>query len=174
MHLSLEKVRSVEEFYGYREARNLMLEHYGRFAEGISNLPLLLSSLPGLGKTHMTLSHILHFEKLTLILPEPAENSAPSWFGFLIAVRPESGIRRNEVTAYLESHRIQTRPLFAGNLTRHPCFEGLRPGRDYRVAAPLVNTDRLMNDALWVGVYPGMTEAKRAFMAEKIREFFRA
>ena len=87
---------------------------------------------------------------------------------------PASGKTRADLARFLESHRIQTRPLFAGNLTRHPCFEGLKAGRDYRAAAPLVNTDRLMNDALWVGVYPGMTEAKRAFMAEKIREFFRA
>lgn len=111
---------------------------------------------------------------LPLRFMEPTPGSEPSWFGFLMMPDPAAGKTRAELVRFLESHRIQTRPLFAGNLTRHPCFEGLKAGRDYRVAAPLVNTDRLMNDALWVGVYPGMTEAKRAFMAEKIREFFRA
>ena len=94
-----------------------------------------------------------------LILPEPAENSEPSWFGFLIAVRPESGIRRNDVTAYLESHRIQTRLLFSGDLILHPCFDAIRGTDAYRVAGDLTGTDFVMNQAFWVGVYPGMTDA---------------
>ena len=93
-----------------------------------------------------------------LILPEPAENSEPSWFGFLISVRPESGLERNRVTRYVEEHNIQTRLLFSGNLIRHPCFDQIRGSDAYRVAGDLTVTDFVMNNAFWVGVYPGMTD----------------
>ena len=103
-----------------------------------------------------------------LILPEPAENSVPSWFGFLISVRPESGLGRNDITRYIEEHNIQTRLLFSGNLIKHPCFDEIRNTDAYRVAGSLEMTDLVMNNAFWVGVYPGMTDGIIDYMAEVI------
>jgi len=105
-----------------------------------------------------------------LILPEAADFSDPSWFGFLITVRPESGLDRNRLTRYLEDRNIQTRLLFSGNLIRHPCFDGLRGTAAYRVIGDLRETDRIMKDTFWVGVYPGMTEEKLDYMARMITE----
>lgn len=105
-----------------------------------------------------------------LILPEPAENSRPSWFGFLLTVRPESGLDRNKVTRYIEEHNVQTRLLFSGNLVKHPCFDQIRGTAAYRVSGDLRNTDTVMNDTFWVGVYPGMTDAMIDYMAQVIAE----
>jgi CDP-6-deoxy-D-xylo-4-hexulose-3-dehydrase len=90
-----------------------------------------------------------------LILPKPTVHSDPSWFGFVITVRPDSGFTRNELTHYLEVNRIETRNLFAGNLLRHPAFENIR----HRVVGELTNTDTITNDTFFVGVYPGIGDA---------------
>ena len=104
-----------------------------------------------------------------IILPEPCENSTPSWFGFLITCK--EGIDRNKIVRHLESCGVQTRMLFAGNLLKHPCFDEMRKNNEgYRVVGDLKNTDRIMNDTFWIGVYPGMTNEKLDYMAEKIRE----
>ena len=105
-----------------------------------------------------------------LILPEPALDSRPSWFGFLISVRPESGLDRNKITRYIESHNVQTRLLFSGNLIKHPCFNELRGTDAYRVVGTLENTDFIMNNTFWVGVYPGMTDEMIDYMAKVILE----
>ncbi|MFQ9510101.1 MAG: lipopolysaccharide biosynthesis protein RfbH [Lachnospiraceae bacterium] len=104
-----------------------------------------------------------------LILPEPCENSQPSWFGFLITCR--EGIDRNKVVQYVEEKGVQTRMLFAGNLTKHPCFDQMREAKEgYRIVGELTNTDRIMNHTFWVGVYPGMTEEQIDYMAKVIKE----
>lgn len=103
-----------------------------------------------------------------LILPEPAENSRPSWFGFLISVKPEAGINRNQITRHLEEHNIQTRLLFSGNLTRHPCFDQIRGTDAYRISGGLENTDFVMNNTFWIGVYPGMTDQMIDYMAQEV------
>lgn len=105
-----------------------------------------------------------------LILPEPAENSEPSWFGFLISVKPETGIKRNDVTRYIENHNVQTRLLFSGNLIKHPCFDQIRDTDAYRVVGELENTEYIMNNTFWVGVYPGMTDKMIDYMAQVIIE----
>ena len=106
-------------------------------------------------------------DKVTL--PEACENSRPSWFGFLITCK--DGVSRNDVVKYVESHGVQTRMLFAGNLTKHPCFDEMRKtGEGYRIVGELTNTDRIMNDTFWVGVYPGMTDEMIDYMAECITE----
>jgi len=105
-----------------------------------------------------------------LIIPEATENSEPSWFGFLISVKPESGLKRNEVTKYIEEHNVQTRLLFSGNLTLHPCFDQIRGTDAYRVASSLDTTNFIMENSFWVGVYPGMTEEKLAYMSKTIHE----
>lgn len=102
------------------------------------------------------------------ILPEPAENSEPSWFGFLLSVRPGSGLDRNKITRYLEDKGIQTRLLFSGNLIRHPCFDQIRGTDAYRVVGDLKNTDYIMNNSFWIGVYPGMTDEMLDYMAQTI------
>lgn len=104
-----------------------------------------------------------------LILPEPCDNSRPSWFGFLITCK--EGVDRNAVVQYVESKGVQTRMLFAGNLTKHPCFDQMRAeGTGFRVVGDLTNTDRIMNDTFWVGVYPGMTDEMIDYMAKTIKE----
>ena len=105
-----------------------------------------------------------------LILPQAAENSRPSWFGFLISIRPDSGLSRDMVTRYLETHNIQTRLLFSGNLTRHPCFDPIRGTGAYRVVGGLETTDFVMNNSFWIGVYPGMTDAMLDYMADCLIE----
>ncbi len=105
-----------------------------------------------------------------VILPEPAENSEPSWFGFLLSVREGVGLRRDEIIRYLEQHNIQTRLLFSGNLIKHPCFDQIRGTEAYRVAGGLDVTDFVMCNSFWVGVYPGMTDEKIDYMAEVIME----
>ena len=104
-----------------------------------------------------------------LQLFEKLPESDPSWFGFLMTVKDGS---RNDLAQYLESKKIQTRNLFAGNILKHPCFESLKEGEDYRVAGSLEVTDRIMNDSLWIGLYPGMGEAKLDYMIATIREYF--
>ena len=105
-----------------------------------------------------------------IILPEPAENSCPSWFGFLISVKEETGLNRNDVTRYIEEHNVQTRLLFSGNLIKHPCFDQIRGTDQYRVVGELTNTEFVMNNTFWVGVYPGMTDEMVDYMAEIIIE----
>lgn len=104
-----------------------------------------------------------------LILPYHEDDACPSWFGFLMTVR--DGVGREKVVRYIESKGVQTRMLFAGNLLRHPCFDELREaGTGYRVVGELANTDRIVRDTFWVGVYPGMTEEMLGYMVETILE----
>ena len=103
-----------------------------------------------------------------LILPEPCPNATPSWFGFLLTCC--EGLEREPVVRALEAHGIQTRMLFAGNLVKHPCFDRMREeGRGYRIVGQLAETDRIMKDTFWLGVYPGMTEAQLDFMADVLQ-----
>ncbi len=104
-----------------------------------------------------------------LILPEACPNSKPSWFGFLITCK--EGVDRNRIVQYLEENGVQTRMLFAGNLTKHPCFDSMRQTKTgYRIVGTLKETDRIMNCSFWVGVYPGMTDKMIDYMAEVIKK----
>jgi CDP-6-deoxy-D-xylo-4-hexulose-3-dehydrase len=103
-----------------------------------------------------------------IILPEASPNSDPSWFGFLISIRPESGLDRNRITRYIEEHNVQTRLLFAGNLIKHPCFDQIRNTDKYRVVGELLQTDFVMNNTFWVGVYPGMTDEMIDYIAKVV------
>ena len=133
----------LRKFPGFVEKRKA---NYARLYEGLKDLPQIR-------------------------IFRPYAESDPSWFGFLMTVQPMAGFTRNDLAKHLESCNIQTRNLFAGNIVRHPCFETMREGIDYRIAAPLVNTDSIMNDALWIGLYPGMGEAKLDYMIKTIRKF---
>ena len=107
-----------------------------------------------------------------LILPEPCPGSRPSWFGFLITCR--EGADRNRIVQRIEAAGVQTRMLFAGNLIKHPCFDEMRSCQEgYRTAGSLENTDRIMRDSFWVGVYPGMTDEMIHYMGQEIEKAVR-
>ena len=102
-----------------------------------------------------------------LILPEPIESSNPSWFGFMITCKTNE--ERNKIVEKLETQKIQTRALFAGNLVRHPCFDQIRNTDEYRIVGSLENTDKIMNNSFWIGVYPGMTKEMLDKMVQVIK-----
>ena len=133
----------LEKFPGFVEKRK---ENYARLYEGLKDLT-----------------------KIRIFRPLP--ESEPSWFGFLMTVQPDAGFTRNDLAQHLEAANIQTRNLFAGNLTKHPCFDTMVEGVDYRVVGDLKNTDTIMNSSLWIGLYPGMGDAKLDYMVKTIREF---
>ena len=103
------------------------------------------------------------------ILPEATPHSMPSWFGYLITIRDGSPLKRRDVVRYLEEEKIGTRLLFGGNLTRQPAFRDV----EFRVAGDLTNTDKLMNDAFWIGVWPGIGEAERSYMVSTFVDMVR-
>ena len=133
----------LETFPSFVEKRKA---NFSRLYEGLKDLP-----------------------QLRLFGKNPAAD--PSWFGFLMTVKPDAGFTRTDLTRHLESKNIQTRNLFAGNILRHPCFDSLVEGADYRVAGTLDNTETIMNATFWIGLYPGMGEAKIEYMIKTIREF---
>ncbi|MCL7456346.1 lipopolysaccharide biosynthesis protein RfbH [Micromonospora echinofusca] len=102
-----------------------------------------------------------------LLLPEATPDSDPSWFGFVITVRPSAPFTRNDLVLHLESQQIRTRLLFSGNLTRHPAYRQV----DYRVAGTLENSDVIVDNTFWIGVYPGITDEMTAYVGRTIREF---
>jgi CDP-6-deoxy-D-xylo-4-hexulose-3-dehydrase len=102
-----------------------------------------------------------------VILPEATPNSDPSWFGFPITLRQEAPASRVDLLKYLDQNKIGTRLLFAGNLTRQPYMAG----RNFRISRELANTDRVMNQTFWLGVYPGLTEAQREYVVTRIETF---
>jgi CDP-6-deoxy-D-xylo-4-hexulose-3-dehydrase len=130
-----------------------------------------LDKLPGFAESRKR-NHKYLTERLTevsdrLILPEACDNSDPSWFGYIVTCR--EGVDKNSIVNSLEKNGIQTRMLFAGNLTKQPCFDEMRKSRTgYRIVGELSETDRIMKDSFWIGVYPGMTERMLEYMAESL------
>ncbi len=123
---------------------------------------------------HATLSRLLAPVSRLLHVQEPTPGSEPSWFGLLLTLTEEAkaaGLTRAGIVSQLEAARVQTRMLFAGNMVRQPCFDGMRAagkpgaGAGYRIAGELTETDRLMDEAFWVGVYPGLTGEMIEYMA---------
>ena len=110
-----------------------------------------------------SVSEVIHFAS-------PTEHADPSWFGFLMTVKDDAPFTRDQIVAHLENAKIQTRTLFAGNMTRQPCFNDLKRGVDYRVIGDLPVADRFMNRAFWVGVYPGLSQEQLDYMVERILE----
>ncbi len=120
-----------------------------------------------------TLLTLLYPYQEYLQLPKCSMEAEPSWFGFLLQVHDEAPFTRNEITQFLEEKLIQTRNLFSGNIVYHPAFENLIEGVDYRIVGQLTETDKVMNNGFWIGVYPGMSEEKLEYMADKIIQFFK-
>lgn len=132
-----------------------------------------LERLPGFVETRRrnfaTLRAGLRELEDVLVLPEPAPNSEPSWFGFPLLVREDAPFTRDALTRFLESRKIATRLLFGGNLVRQPAYQGV----NYRVVGDLANSDRVMHGAFWIGVHPGLTEEMLAYMIESVNAFCR-
>jgi CDP-6-deoxy-D-xylo-4-hexulose-3-dehydrase len=137
-------VAQLEKFPKFVERRK---ENYKRLSDGLEGLREYIST-----------------QKATF-------NSDPSWFGFLMTVTDKASFTRNEISMYLEENKIQTRNLFAGNILRHPLFDSMIENEDYRVIGNLPNTDKIMNDSFWIGLYPGMGNDAIDYMINKIREF---
>ena len=136
-------------------------------AVGVEQLKKLPSFIDARKKNFKLLYDGLKKYEQYFILPEVEEKADPSWFGFLLTVRGDAGFTKNEIVSYLEDNKISTRMLFAGNITRHPCFRDVK----YKVSGTLLNTDSIMNDTFWIGVYPGMNDEIIKYMLEKIGTF---
>lgn len=108
-----------------------------------------------------------------LVLNSATPNSDPSWFGFMITLKGGVKFTRNELVEHLENSNIQTRNLFAGNMLRHPMFDSMVNGTDYRVIGELPNTDKIMNDSFWISLYPGMGDNAIGYMIKHIQAFTR-
>lgn len=142
-------------------------------AVGVEQLKKLPGFIEARRRNFGTLTELLQPVADRLLLPVATPGSEPSWFGYLMTVREGAGVSRDELVRALEGARVQTRMLFAGNMVRQPAFDGMRERAEgFRVAAPLTNTDRIMNDAFWVGVYPGMTDEMLRHMAGVLRGAF--
>ena len=137
-------------------------------AIGCSQLKKLDGFKAARKRNHIDLCNKLKCLEDRLTLPEKLPDSDPNWFGFLITCKKESD--RNKLVKQLESKGIQTRMLFSGNIVRHPCFEHLVKNKDYRIVGSLENTDRIMNNTFWVGVYPGLSERDIERIASTIKE----
>lgn len=118
-------------------------------------------------KNHSRLMEILKPYEDRLVLPKASEHADPSWFAFVITVKPDAGFTRNQLTQFLESNRIETRNLFSGNLLRHPAFEKI----NCRVVGDLSNTDTIMNNTFFIGVYPGIKSPHLEKIAETFKRF---
>jgi CDP-6-deoxy-D-xylo-4-hexulose-3-dehydrase len=136
-------------------------------AIGTAQLARLPEFIVARKRNHATLLEALRPFEDRLILPVAPPDTDPSWFGFVVTVREDAGFARNELTGFLEAHRIETRVLFSGNLLRHPAFEGIQR----RVIGDLANTDTVMNRTFFVGVYPGIDDARLEYMVEAFDRF---
>ncbi len=136
-------VAQLEKFPTFVEKRK---ENFNRLLDGLKDL-----------------------EEFIFVKTQPL--SDPSWFGFMLTLKEATKFSRNDIVEHLEDSNIQTRNLFAGNMLRHPMFDHMENGTDYRVIGELPNTDKIMNDSFWVGVYPGMGNEAIDYMIKTIREF---
>jgi len=136
-------------------------------AIGVAQLKKLPSFIKSRRKNFTSLYNILKKYEKYFILPYAEKNSQPCWFGFPILVKKTAPFTRNEIVNYLEKNKIATRMLFGGNLTRQPAYEN----KKYRVSGSLKNTDLVMNNLFWIGVYSGITNKMIKYIEEKFKEF---
>lgn len=161
--------------YGYDH--KYVYSHFGfnlkatdlQAAIGVAQLEKLESFVAKRRANHARLCELLQGVKGLRIIQAQGE-SEPAWFGCLMMVDSDAPFTRNDLVQHLESRGIQTRALFAGNITKHPCFTHLENGRDYRIVGDLVRTNAMMERGLWVGVYPGLEQAQIEYIAKEIRE----
>lgn len=161
--------------YGYDH--KYVYSHFGfnlkatdlQAAIGVAQLEKLESFVAKRRANHARLCELLQGVKGLRIIQAQGE-SEPAWFGCLMMVDSDAPFTRNDLVQHLESRGIQTRALFAGNITKHPCFTHLENGRDYRIIGDLARTNAMMERGLWVGVYPGLEQAQIGYIAKEIRE----
>jgi len=132
----------------------------------LDNLPFFIAKRQE--NFHYLRKHLASLEEF-LILPEATPNSKPSWFGFPITLKETAGTTRVDLLKYLDRYKIGTRLLFAGNITRQPYFQD----RQYRISYELTNTNIIMNDTFWIGVYPGLSEEMLDFVVDKLQAYFK-
>lgn len=162
--------------YGYDH--KYVYSHFGfnlkvtdlQAAIGVAQLEKLESFVAKRRANHARLCELLQGVRGLRIIQAQGE-SEPAWFGCLMMVDSDAPFTRNDLVQHLESRGIQTRALFAGNITKHPCFTHLENGRDYRIIGDLARTNAMMERGLWVGVYPGLEQAQIEYIAKEIREF---
>lgn len=165
--------------YGYDH--KYVYSHFGfnlkatdlQAAIGVAQLEKLESFVAKRRANHARLCELLQGVRGLRIIQAQGE-SEPAWFGCLMMVDSDAPFTRNDLVQHLESRGIQTRALFAGNITKHPCFTHLENGRDYRIVGDLARTNAMMERGLWVGVYPGLEQAQIEYIAKEIREFCNA
>lgn len=165
--------------YGYDH--KYVYSHFGfnlkatdlQAAIGVAQLEKLESFVAKRRANHARLCELLQEVKGLRIIQAQGE-SEPAWFGCLMMADSDAPFTRNDLVQHLESRGIQTRALFAGNITKHPCFTHLENGRDYRIVGDLARTNAMMERGLWVGVYPGLEQAQIEYIAKEIREFCNA
>jgi CDP-6-deoxy-D-xylo-4-hexulose-3-dehydrase len=134
---------------------------------GLSQLRKADSFIAKRRENHKLLYEILKTLEKYFILPETTEHANPSWFGFLLTIRDRNKINRNKLVQYLEENKIGTRLLFGGNLTKQPAYKNA----DYRIFNNLNNTDKVMNDSFWLGVWPGLNETHYTYIAEVLKKY---
>ena len=142
-------------------------------AVGVAQLEKFSSFVEKRKENHQRLLDGLQGLEKYITIQKATPNSDPSWFGFLITVNDGMEFRRNNISIFLEDNKIQTRNLFAGNILRHPLFDAMIENEDYKVIGKLENTDKIMNDSFWIGLYPGMGDDAIDYMIKKIREFIK-
>lgn len=165
--------------YGYDH--KYVYSHFGfnlkatdlQAAIGVAQLEKLESFVAKRRANHARLCELLQGVKGLRII-QAQKQSEPAWFGCLMMVDSKAPFTRNDLAKHLESKGIQTRALFAGNITKHPCFTPLQNGRDYRIVGDLARTNAMMERGFWVGVYPGLEQAQIEYIAREIREFCNA
>jgi CDP-6-deoxy-D-xylo-4-hexulose-3-dehydrase len=136
-------------------------------AIGVAQLEKLLGFIRARKDNFSFLRKNLKTYEKYLILPEPTQGASPSWFGFPILVRESAPFSRNDLVGYLEQHKISTRMLFGGNLTKQPAYKNAK----YRIYGSLRNTDLVMNNLFWIGVYPGLDAERLNYMKDTIIKF---
>ncbi|QSZ42364.1 lipopolysaccharide biosynthesis protein RfbH [Sulfurimonas aquatica] len=143
-------------------------------AVGVAQLEKFPSFVQKRKDNHKRLLNGLEGLEKYISIQKATPNSDPSWFGFLITVNEGMKFSRNDMSMFLEENNIQTRNLFAGNVLRHPLFDSMTENEDYRAVSELENTDKIMNDSFWIGLYPGMGDDAIDYMVKKIKEFLKA
>jgi CDP-6-deoxy-D-xylo-4-hexulose-3-dehydrase len=138
-------------------------------AVGLAQLQKLPSFIEARRRNWQTFAEGLQAYEEHLILPRPTPGSQPSWFGFLLTIRPEAPFARSDLVQHLESRKIATRLLFGGNIVRQPAYQEVR----HRIVGDLRNSDLIMNQSFWIGVYPGLTDAMISYVLDAFHGFFR-
>lgn len=141
-------------------------------AIGVAQLDKLPAFILKRRENHISLYKGLKGVEDKIILPVAEKDSKPSWFGFTIILKDNCRIKRRDALAILEKAKIQTRLLFAGNVTKQPCFSGIKKGRDYKIIGALPNTDKVMRDGFWVGVYPCLDKDMIEYMLQILNGIF--